>query len=211
MARTLIPSRAPDRGRDDREALDQLLDEVLIGYVALSLDEGPLALPVSFARDGERLLFHGSTGSHRMRAFADGAQICFTVAVVDGLKVGRTSFGTGMRYRSACLFGVCEVLTGAEKQAALETYTDRYLPGRTAEVRPMTAKELSATMVLSLPIIEWSMKAAEGFVDDDDEDLALDSWAGVVPVSQAVGEPIPNPDLRPGIDLPGSVQALYKR
>jgi nitroimidazol reductase NimA-like FMN-containing flavoprotein (pyridoxamine 5'-phosphate oxidase superfamily) len=211
MARTLIPSRVPDRGRSDRVALDQLLDEVLVGYVALSLPEGPLALPVSFARDGEQVLFHGSTGSHRMREFAAGTPICFTVAVVDGIKVGRTAFGTGMRYRSACLFGTCQVLEGADKVAALKVYTDRYLPGRTDEVRSIAGKELAATMVLSLPITEWSMKAADGFVDDDAEDLALDSWAGVIPVSQALGEPIPNPDLRPGIETPGSVHALYQR
>lgn len=210
MQRNLTPSRKAGRGRTDRAALDELLDEVLVGYVGLSLDEGPLVLPVGFARDADRVLLHGSTGSHRMRTLADGAEICFTVAALDALKVARSAFGTGMQYRSACLFGVCEVLAGADQAAALETYTNRYLAGRAAEVRPITAKERAATMVLALPIETWSMKVAEGFPDDEPGDLAGDSWAGVVPVLTSYGEPIPNPDLRPGIAVPASVLGLAK-
>lgn len=207
--RTLTPSRNAKRLGTDREALDALLDEVLVGYVGLSLAEGPLVVPISYARDGDRLLFHGSTGSRRMRALADGAEVCFTVAAMDGLKVSRSLFGTGMRYRSAVLFGICSVLTGEEKAVALNTYGDRYLPGRSAEVRAMTGKELAATMVLALPISTWSMKVADGFPEDEPDEIDGDSWAGVLPLMQAIGDPIDNPDLRPGIPVPASVLALY--
>jgi uncharacterized protein len=208
--RTLTPSREADRLSTDRAALDALLDDVLVGYVALSLAEGPLALPVSYARDGDRVLFHGSTGSRRMRSLAEGAEICFTVAAADGLKVGRTAFGTGMQFRSATLFGTCELLQGPEKIAALGRYTDRYLPGRMAEVRPITAREAAATMLLALPISEWSMKVAEGFAHDDIDEVRGDVWAGVVPWFQGVGDPIPSPDLGAGIAIPASVMALKR-
>ncbi|MBA3020327.1 pyridoxamine 5'-phosphate oxidase family protein [Propionicimonas sp.] len=209
--RNLTPSREADRLRSDRAALDQLLDEVLVGYVAISLPEGPLALPVSYARDGDRVLFHGSTGSRRMRALAEGAEVCFTVAAADGLKVGRTAFGTGMQFRSATLFGTCELVEGAGKVAALGLYTDRYLPGRMAEVRPITAREAAATMLLALPITQWSMKVAEGFAHDDFDEVAGEVWAGVVPWFQGVGEPVSNPDLPAGIGVPDSVKALYRQ
>jgi nitroimidazol reductase NimA-like FMN-containing flavoprotein (pyridoxamine 5'-phosphate oxidase superfamily) len=207
VARTLTPSRKRDRLTDDRAALDTLLDEVLVGYVGISLPEGPLVLPVGFARDGDRVLLHGSSGSHRMRALAAGAQVCFTVAVLDALKVARSGFGTGMRYRSACLFGACEV-EGDDKLRALDAYTDRYLPGRSGEVRPIGAKEAAATLLLALPIEAWSMKVAGGFPDDDPEDVAGPAWAGVVPLASVWGEPVDNPDLAAGIAVPASVRAL---
>lgn len=208
MNRTLTPSRKSDRMSDDRAQLDALLDEALVGYLGLSLDEGPLVLPVSYARDGDRLLFHGSTGSHRMRTVAAGAQICFTVSVIDALKVARTGEGTGMRYRSAVLFGSCSLLADEEKDRALELYLDRYLPGRTAEVRPTTRKELAATLVLELPIEQWSLKSAGGFAADEPDDVAAGGWAGVVPLRTVWETPIPNPDLGLGIDVPASVLRL---
>jgi len=211
MQRTLTPSRMAGRGRTDRQALDELLDEVLVGYLGVSLDEGPLVLPVGFARDGDRVLLHGSTGSHRMRVLAEGADVCFTVATMDALKVARSAFGTGMQYRSACLFGVCEVLEGDDKASALAAYTNRYLPGRIDEVRPITAKERAATMVLALPIETWSMKVAGGFADDDPDDVAGDAWAGVVPLLTGYGAPLRNPDLRVGVGVPASVLALQPK
>jgi Predicted flavin-nucleotide-binding protein len=208
MIRNLTPSRMSDRMTSDRSVLDAILDEAPIGYLGISLDEGPLVLPVSYARDGDRLLLHGSTGSHRMRAIAAGAQICFSVSVVDALKISRTGEGTGMRYRSAVLFGACSRLEDAEKERALDVYLDRYVPGRTAEVRRSTKKELAATMVLILPIDQWSVKTADGFCEDEPEDVAAGGWAGVVPLRTVWEAPIPNPELGLGTDVPASILRL---
>jgi len=208
MARTLTPSRMPDRTTNDRAALDTLLDDVLVAHVGLSLDEGPLVIPTGFARDGDRLLFHGSTGSGWLRALAAGADVCVTVTALDGIKVARSGFESGMRYRSACLFGRCTALARDEAARALDLIVDRVLPGRTAEVRPATAKELAATMVLALPIGEWSLKSSDGFATDPASDVAGQAWAGAVPIRTAYGEPEPGPDLRPGIKVPRSVRAL---
>lgn len=143
-----------------------------------------------------------------MRAISSGAQVCFTVSVMEALKISRTGEGTGMRYRSAVLFGACSRLDDAEKERALDVYLDRYLPGRTAEVRRSTKKELAATMVLTLPIEEWSVKTADGFPSDEPEDIAAGGWAGVVPLRTVWEAPIPNPDLGLGIDVPASVLQL---
>lgn len=210
MGRTLVPTRLAERASTDREALDALLDEALVAHVGVSLDEGPLVIPTGFARDGDRLLLHGSTGSRWLRALAGGAPVCVTVTVLDGLKVARSAFHSGMRYRSACLFGGFEPLAGPDAAAALDAFTDRLLPGRTLELRPSTLRELAATTVLALPIREWSFKSSGGFPDDPDEDRAGDAWAGVVPVVTGYGEPLPNPDLRPGVELPASVRALLQ-
>lgn len=210
MSRTLTPTRMPERTTSDRAVLDALLDEVLVAHVGLALDEGPLVIPTGFARDGDRLVLHGSTGSRWMRALAAGADVCVTVTALDAIKVARSAFESGMRYRSACLFGRCEELRADDAVRALEVFTDRILPGRTREIRRSTAKELAATMVLALPITEWSLKTADGFPGDPASDIAGDAWAGVVPLVTGYGEPEPNPDLRPGIGLPASVLALTR-
>jgi nitroimidazol reductase NimA-like FMN-containing flavoprotein (pyridoxamine 5'-phosphate oxidase superfamily) len=210
MSRTLTPSRMAERTTDDRAILDALLDEVLVAHVGLSLEEGPLVIPTGFARDGDRLLFHGSTGSRWMRSLAEGAPACVTVTALDGIKVARSGFESGMRYRSAVLFGTCTRLDGEDAAHALDAYVDRVLPGRSREVRPATAKELAATMVLALPITEWSVKTADGFPDDPASDIAGDAWAGVVPVFTGYAAPVPNPDLREGIPVPESVAALSR-
>jgi uncharacterized protein len=203
-------TRLPEYGSTDREALDRLLDEQIVGHVGLVRPDGhPVILPTAFARDGDRLLIHGSTGSQWMRLAADGAPVCVEVTSADGVVVARSAFESSFRYRSAVLFGTCASLDGAAKEAALDVLTDKLIPGRVAEVRRPTAKELAATLVLALPIAEWSLKVSGGWPEDGAEDVAGDAWAGVVPfLPRGYGTPLPAPDLRPGIPLPDSVGRL---
>jgi len=209
--RTTI-TRLAEYAVDDRARLDQLLDEQLIAHVGVVRADGyPMVLPTAFARDGDRVLLHGSTGSPWMRRVADGAPVCVQVTAADALIVARSAFESSLRYRSAVLFGVCERVEGAAKASALDVLTDRLIPGRTAEVRRPTAKELAATLVLALPISEWSLKVSDGWSDDPDTDLAGDAWAGVVPMVTGYGAAIAAPDLRQGIAVPGSVSRLVDR
>jgi nitroimidazol reductase NimA-like FMN-containing flavoprotein (pyridoxamine 5'-phosphate oxidase superfamily) len=208
MARRLVPTRLGERVSTDRAALDALLDEVLVAHVGFAMPDGPLVLPIGFARDRDRLILHGSSGSRWLRALAAGAEVCAGVTALDGIKVARSAFESGMRYRSACVFGTCEVLSGADAEHGLEVFTDRVLPGRTAEIRRSTPRELAATIVLALPIATWSFKSSDGFSEDPAEDLAGDAWAGVVPMRTAYEQPLPSPDLRDGIGVPASVRAL---
>jgi len=142
---------------------------------------------------------------------AAGADACVTVTSLDALKVARSAFESGMRYRSACLFGRCTPLPADEASGALEIFTDRLLPGRSREIRPSSARELAATMVLAFPIGQWSLKSSDGFAEDPEDDRAGPAWAGVVPLRSGFDAAIPNPDLRPGIEVPASVRALTDR
>ena len=203
-------TRLPEKGVTDREQLDELLDEEYVGHVGLVRDGRPVVVPTAVARDRDRLLVHGSTGSGWMRALAAGADACVTVTSLHGLVVARSTFESSMHYRSAVLFGRFTALDGADKATALDVIVDKLLPGRRAEVRPTTAKELAATLVLAMPIETWSLKASDGWPDDPVSDVEGDAWAGVVPLRLAAGEPLPAPDLRPGIEVPPSVQRLFQ-
>jgi nitroimidazol reductase NimA-like FMN-containing flavoprotein (pyridoxamine 5'-phosphate oxidase superfamily) len=200
------PTRARHKVREDRADLDALLDATFVGHFALAdPDTGPVVLPTAVARDGDRVLAHGSTGSRWMRALADGAPTSLAVTVLDGLVIARSAFESSLHYRSAVLFGRCTRLAGPDKARALDAMTEHLLPGRTAEVRASTPRELRATLVLALPIEHWSLKVSDDWPHDPDEDVAGDAWAGVVPLGLHRGTPQPAPNLRTGIELPPSL------
>jgi nitroimidazol reductase NimA-like FMN-containing flavoprotein (pyridoxamine 5'-phosphate oxidase superfamily) len=144
-----------------------------------------------------------------MRRLASGTPACLAVTAVDGVVVARSAFESSLHYRSAVLFGSCTVASdGADKERALDLITERLIPGRSAEIRRPRNAELAATLVLVLPIVEWSLKISDGWPEDPEGDIAGDAWAGVVPRLTSYGEPLPAPDLRDGIPVPPSVRNL---
>lgn len=200
-------TRLREKQSTERRVLDALLDSVSLGHFGLSDPDGrPVVLPTAIARDGDRVLAHGSTGSPWMRALAAGAPTCLAVTALDGLLVARCAFESSLHYRSAVLFGSCTRVADADKEAAIDRITEALLPGRTAEVRRPTRRELDATLVLALPIAEWSLKMSDGWPEDCDEDVRGPAWAGVVPLRTTRAAPVAAPDLRAGIPLPDSLR-----
>jgi nitroimidazol reductase NimA-like FMN-containing flavoprotein (pyridoxamine 5'-phosphate oxidase superfamily) len=153
-------TRLPEKARYERAELDQLLDTVHIGHVGLIVDELPVVIPTAVARDGDRVLLHGSTGSAWLRRVADGAAISLAVTGFDGLVIARSAFESSIHYRSAVLFGTCVALDGDDKRRCLDLLTSALVPGRVAELRDPGPKELAATLVLALPIARWSLKVS---------------------------------------------------
>ena len=203
-------SRLSEKQTTSRDRLDELLDSTPLATVALVRGGHPVIFPTGFARVDDELVIHGSTGSPWMRALADGASAAVSVTGLDGIVVARSGFESSFRYRSAVVFGVFERVPNAEKGRYLDRLTEAFIPGRTAELRTSTGKELAATLPLRLPIgtDNWSLKVSAGWPDDPDEDIAGDAWAGVVPMSIAYGAPLPAPNLRSGIPVPDSVRAM---
>ncbi len=202
------PTRLAENASTDRSRLHELLDSEIVCHVGLIDDGHPVVLPTAMARHGEEVFVHGSTGSRWMRALAGGAPASVAVTALDAVVVARSTFESSLRYRSAVLFGTFTELHGQRHADAVAVLSDRLIPGRRSEVRPSTAKELAATMVLAMPLERWSLKISEGWPEDPDTDLAGPAWAGVVPLSRVAGEPQPAPDLRPGIAVPPSVRLL---
>ena len=204
--------RLPEKQVEDRTVLDAVLDAGRVAHVAVLDEQGqPYVVPVAYGRDRDAVLIHGSTASRLFRTLADGAATCLTVTLLDGLVLARSLFESSMHYRSAMVLGTAHPLDGAEKVAGLRVITEHLMPGRWEDARPPSRKELAATLVLSLPLAEWSVKVSDGAPDDAAEDLALRHWAGVVPVTQVLGEPRPAADLAPGLDVPEYVATWTAR
>ena len=202
-------TRLREKARTERAELDALIDATRVGHFALVDPAGhPIVIPTAIVRNGDQVLAHGSTGSRWMRMLATGVPTCLAVTLLDGLVVARSAFESSLHYRSAVLFGACAAITADEKEAALDLITESLLPRRREEIRRPTARELAATLVLALPISEWSLKVSDGWPEDPPEDVAGDAWAGVVPIVTSYGEPLAAPDLRPGVELPASVVQL---
>jgi nitroimidazol reductase NimA-like FMN-containing flavoprotein (pyridoxamine 5'-phosphate oxidase superfamily) len=196
----------------DRAGLDAVLDAGRVAHVAVQDGSGwPYVLPVAYARDGDAVLFHGSTGSRLFRTLAAGAPTCLTVTLLDGLVLARSMFESSMHYRSAMVLGTATPLEHRAKLAALRRITEHLMPGRWEDARQPNRKEMAATLVLSLPLHEWSVKVSDGPPDDAEEDLDLPVWAGTVPLREVPGRPVPAPDLRGDPPVPAYVAAWSRR
>ena len=200
------PGRMRDRAVVDRAAMYEVLDSNILCHLGLIFDGQPFVLPYGYARDGDRILIHGSSGARFMRALSDGAPVCVTVTELTGMVVARSTFNSSMNYRSVVVLGCATEVTGDEKARLLDVISDGFLPGRSAEVRASTKKELAATTLLSISLEEASLKVRAHGVEDDDADLNTGVWAGVVPLKLVAGEPQPDGDEAASLPVPESVK-----
>jgi nitroimidazol reductase NimA-like FMN-containing flavoprotein (pyridoxamine 5'-phosphate oxidase superfamily) len=182
--------RVPQRGRYDRATLEAIVDDAYVCHIAFADSEGVHNIPTACWREGNHLYVHGSNGSRMLKLAADGAQVCITVMHLDGLVLARSAFNHSMNYRCAIIYGVFEVVPESQKAATLDAFMETLAPGRSRHARPGNAKELAATTVLRIALDEASCKVRTGGPNDDEEDLALPVWAGVLPLALAPRAPI---------------------
>ncbi|NUS13070.1 MAG: pyridoxamine 5'-phosphate oxidase family protein [Streptomyces sp.] len=207
-----VPTRSADRAAYDKEVVHAILDEAYVCHLGFVRDGAPVVLPTLYARVGERLYVHGSTGSRplRMTGQADpGLPVCLTVTHVDALILARSAFHHSINYRSVVVHGTAyDVTDPEEKRLALDALVDHVVAGRSKDSRPANKKELAATAVIRLDLDEVSAKMRTGGVNDEPEDLALPHWAGVVPLRKGYDTPVSDPDLAPGTGLPDYLTTL---
>jgi len=197
-ARTRLVREA-DRAVYDRAAAYKILDEGFICHVGFVADGQPFVIPTGYGRVGDNLYIHGSAASRMLRNLEQGVAVCVTVTLLDGLVLARSIFNHSMNYRSVVVLGTAvAVQDPAEKLEALRRLSEHILPGRWAESRQPNEKEIKATLVMRLPITEFSAKVRQGPPIDDAEDYAFPTWAGVIPLQMVAGEPIDDPKLIAG-------------
>jgi len=200
--------RLPKRGTYTREAVYSILDEGMVCHVGFVADGTPFVIPTAYAHHGDTLYIHGSAASRMLRALGGGAEACITITVLDGLVLARSAFHHSMNYRSVVILGRGRLVEEpSEKLLALEWITEHLVPGRWKDVRHPSTQEMKATAVLAFALEEASAKIRTGPPMDDEEDYALNAWAGVLPLALAKGEPIRDVRLPPEIQVPGYVSA----
>jgi nitroimidazol reductase NimA-like FMN-containing flavoprotein (pyridoxamine 5'-phosphate oxidase superfamily) len=204
--------RLAERGTYDRALIEAVLDEALICHVGFVHDGSPVVIPTIHARVGDTVYLHGSPAGRFLRTLATTeAEVCLTVTLIDGLVVAKAAVHNSMNYRSVVLFAAPRrVDDRTEKLLALEALTEHVLPGRWADSRPVTDKEIKGTLVVALPIDEASAKFRADGPKDDVEDTVLPIWAGVLPVTLELGSPVPDGTAPEGTPIPDYLET-YRR
>jgi uncharacterized protein len=205
------PRRERERAQSDRDALYDVLDASLICHLAVVVDGVPLALPTVFAVDlegpdrGGTLYVHGSVAS-RSLVQAPDQDVSVTMTALDGAVLARSGFNHSMNYRSAVVIGrPRRVDDPVERAHALDLLVDHVVPGRSAELRRPTRKELAATTVLALPLHEASVKRRAGDPSDEQFDVEAGGvWAGVLPLRMVGSDPVTSADAA-GLPVPDHV------
>jgi hypothetical protein len=200
--------RKRERGHFERETVNAILDAMPMCHIGYLLDGAPVVMPTLQWREGNRVYWHASSGGRGIRA-QRGSQVCLTVSLLDALVLARSGLHHSANYRSVMIFGnPAETTDPEEKAAKLNALIDALYPGRSRQLRPISAQELKQTAVLSLPIDEASAKIRAAGPVDDEADYALPVWAGTVPVRMQIGEPLADPRNLDGVELPDHVRDL---
>lgn len=196
-------SRHRERGSYDRDLAYAILDEAMVAHVGLCGDDGPLVLPMTYARVGDRLYLHGAVASRWLSSFDAGRPASVCVTLLDGLVLARSAFSHSMNYRSVVAFGrAMSVQAADEKRRAFRAFLEHLVPGRWDDSRQPNDKEIAATTVLALDLDEASVKVRSGPPKDVAGDYELPYWAGVIPLGLAAGEPLPDPAMQEATPLP---------
>ncbi len=183
--------RHPERAAYDREAIDAILDEGLVGHVGVASGGQPYVMPMLYARLHDNVYLHGSPKSRLLSAVAEDAPICLTVTLLDGLVLARSAFHHSLNYRSVVVLGRGRAVRDPqEKQSVLRALVDHVMPGRSEDVRGPSEPELKVTEVVALDLREASAKARTGPPLDNPNDYSLPVWAGVLPLGLAAGMPV---------------------
>lgn len=199
--------RAREKARYDRGIVDEIFDEALICHVGFVADGSSFVIPTIHARVGDNLYFHGSPASRMLRVMKKGADVTVTATLLDGIVAARSVFHHSMHYRSAMVFGTARIVDSPEERTiALKAITNAALPGRWSEARLPSRSEDKGTLVVAVPIEEYSAKISENDVGDEPEDYDLPIWAGVIPLTLTPGVPEPDPRNLDSVDIPPSVR-----
>ncbi|CAN5610716.1 pyridoxamine 5'-phosphate oxidase family protein [soil metagenome] len=195
-----------DRAAYDRDTVYAILDAALMCNVGYVIDGQPYVTPTAFWREGNHLYWHGSSASRALKNQSKGIPVCLTVAHIDGIVLARSGFHSSINYRAVMAFGTAQLVEGhAAKKRAMDTFMDRFNPGRSKSNRASTEQELAGTKVLVMEIDEASAKVRVGPPMDDDEDYELPVWAGVINFKAVVGALEPDPRNLPGLPVPAGV------
>jgi nitroimidazol reductase NimA-like FMN-containing flavoprotein (pyridoxamine 5'-phosphate oxidase superfamily) len=195
--------RRPQRGKYDKKTVYDILDAALVCHIAYVIDGQPYCTPTSFWREGDHLYWHGSSASRMLRSQAQGIPVCLTVTHTDAIVLARCGFNHSINYRSVMAYGTAHIVEDeAEKLRAMDSFLDRFFPGRSKLVRPPSKQEIKATTFVGMEMEQASGKIRDVHVHDDEEDYAVPAWSALIPVRTVIGEAEECPRQLPGVTRP---------
>jgi nitroimidazol reductase NimA-like FMN-containing flavoprotein (pyridoxamine 5'-phosphate oxidase superfamily) len=199
--------RVSERGSHDWDTISRILDVGFLAHIGFVAQNQLFVIPTLYGRREEKLYVHGSAASRMLGELETSIPACITVTLVDGLVLSRSAFDHSMNYRSVVAFGTArKIMDSVEKVESLRVISEHLIPGRWAEVRSPSERELKATTVLEFLIDEVSCKIRSGPPLDDKNDYGFPVWAGVLPLELLVQRPIPDEQLLKNIALPEYVR-----
>ena len=202
--------RGAIRAEYDREAVFAVLDAGLIAHVGVVTPEGPIVLPMAYARTADELYLHGSVANAMLRA-AVGADVCVTVTIVDGLVIGRSAFHNSMNYRGVVVRGLARRVEDPDEHVRALRLISDHVVANWDTAREATAGEIRKTMVIAVELVEVSAKIRAGDPIDEAEDLDGPHWAGHIPIEAHFTAPVGSADLPTGVAVPPAIAALAGR
>lgn len=203
--------QSANRADYEQQSIYRVIDDAVIGIVAIVDNGSPIAIPMAIARIDNKLYLHGSRSSRLMKNIAAGNEVCINITHLDGIVVARSGMHCSANYRSVVIHGQGTDITEPEEHARLlYEITYKIIPGSEGDYRRHLTKELKATTLVAIPLSESACKIRAGGPIDDTEDLELPHWAGVIPITQVYGQPISSEDLSQGIKTP-EYALNYKR
>ena len=203
--------RGANRATYDVEKINTILDAGFIGYVSYNFQGKPIALPMAYGRNENKIYLHGSQANRMLTSLLEVKEMSMTVMHLDALVLARSGFHHSVNYRSATIFGNAEnVEDPIEKNDALKCFMEHMMPGRWDGVREMNQAEFDRTLVVAIEIETASAKIRDVGVADEPEDMNLPVWAGLMPIKQVAEYPIPDKDLPEGVEIPNHVLDYYK-
>lgn len=199
--------RLPKRGFYDKDTIYKILDEAIICNISFIMDNQPFIIPTSYARVDDAIYIHGAKTSRLLKIMDGRTNLCISVTLLDAYVLARSAFHHSMNYRSVVIFGTGQIIhNDEEKLIALKAFSDHLVPGRWEDARQPSEKELHATHVVKIRIDEASAKIRTGPPSDDTVDYELDVWAGLLQFKTVLLDPVDDPRLKDGVNVPEYIQ-----
>lgn len=204
--------RGANRGTYDVEKINSILDAGFIGYVGYVYEGKAITIPMAYGRMNNKIIVHGSNANRMLTSLLKTGEMSMTVMHLDALVLARSGFHHSVNYRSATLFGtVKKIEKKEEKNAALFCFMEHMMKGRWDGIREMNQAEFERTLTLEMTIETASAKIRDVGVGDEPDDYDLDVWAGLVPIKQVAGFPIPDQGKPEKMEIPRHVLDYYEQ
>lgn len=203
--------RKHERGRHDRATVYQIMDAAMVCHIAYVIDGQPYCTPTAFWREGDHVYWHGSSASRMLRAEAQGIPVCLTVTHMDAIVLARCGFNHSINYRAVMAFGHAHKIEAREeKLRAMDSFIDRFFPGRSKVLRTPTEQEIKATTILGMEMEEASGKIRDLDVHDEEEDYAVPAWTALIPVRTVIDAAVECPRQHPDASREAGGMGAYQ-